>query len=97
LLVHVTDVQNSGMRYGGPDRRVLLDWGGLPHLARAGTAHVALACEAPGSLKAWRLDTSGTRGAEVPVRIQGGKAVLDLSTRGEDGKATLYYELSAGP
>lgn len=93
LLAHVTDVQNTGIRYSGPDRRVLLDWGGLPHLVRAGTARVSLACAAPDRLRAWRLDTSGKRLTTLPVRVEGSRAVLDLTTRGEDGKATLYYEI----
>lgn len=93
LLVHVTDVQNTGMRYSGPDRRVLLEWGGLPHLVRAGTARVSLACTNPARLRAWRLDTSGRRVASLPVRAEGSHAVLDLFTRGEDGRATLYYEI----
>jgi hypothetical protein len=94
LLVHVTDVQNTGMRYSGPDRRVLLDWGRLPHLARAGTARVSLACSDPARLRAWRLDTSGKRLTSLTVRVEGSHAVLDLSTRGDDGKATLYYEIA---
>jgi hypothetical protein len=93
LLVHTTDVQNTGMRYSGPDRRVLLDWGGLPHLARAGKARVSLAHDGASGLRAWRLDISGKRLGSVPVRVEGGKAVLELSTRAEDGKASLYYEV----
>lgn len=96
LLVHVTDVQNTGMRYAGPDRRVLLEWGTLPHLARAGRAQVTLAHGDAARLRAWRLDTAGNRLGAVPVRAESGKAVLDLATRGEDGRAVLLYEIAAG-
>jgi len=94
LLVHLTDVQMTNMRYAAPDRRVLEDWGTLPHLARQGGAQVTLEHAQAGTLKAWRLDTAGNRLAPVRVRASGNKAVLDLSTRGADGKATLYYELA---
>jgi hypothetical protein len=93
LLVHLTDVQNTGMRYAAPDRRVLEDWGTLPHIVRRGAATVTLVRPDASRLVAWRLDTSGKRVAPVPVRAEDGRAVLDLSTAGPDGKATLYYEV----
>ena len=45
LLTHLTDVQNSGIEYADPDLRVLLAWGGLPHLMRNGVADIELALE----------------------------------------------------
>ena len=45
LLTHLTDVQNSGIEYADPDLRVLLAWGGLPHLMRNGAAEIELALE----------------------------------------------------
>lgn len=94
LLVHLTDVQNANMTYAGPDRRVLTAWGTLPHLARRGTAQITLTHAQPGTLKAWRLDTSGKRVTTIPVRVANGKAILDLSTAASDGTATLYYEIA---
>ena len=43
LVTHLTDVQNSGIRYGDAARTILLDWGGLPHLAENGSAEIELA------------------------------------------------------
>lgn len=99
LLVHVSDVQMTNMRYAAPDRRVLLDWGTLPHLARAGRARVTLTHANAAKLQAWRLDTAGNRVAPLPVRVtnNGKQAVLDLATRGADGRATLYYEVVVRP
>ena len=93
LLVHLTDGQNTGMRYTAQDRRILEDWGHLPYLIQRGAAQVTLAHEAAKDLRAWRLDTAGNRVASVPVRVEGKRAVLDLSTRAPDGGATLYYEI----
>ena len=42
LVTHLTDVQNDGIRYGDPQRTILLDWGLLPHIMRAGKAEVEL-------------------------------------------------------
>ena len=42
LVTHLTDVQNSGIRYGDAARTILLDWGGLPHLAENGSALIEL-------------------------------------------------------
>lgn len=93
LLVHLTDVQNSNMRYSTPNRRVLEDWGGLPHLARRGSATITLAHRSPDRLKAWRLDTSGRRVAPLPVKVDGKQVILELTTEGPNG-ATLYYEVA---
>ncbi|MDX1933450.1 MAG: hypothetical protein SFU56_12645 [Capsulimonadales bacterium] len=91
LLTHLTDVRNEGMRFSSSDALVLENWGTLPHLARQGTVAVRLI--APGRWKAWRLDTAGNRVATVPVVRTGETVTVELSTRGPDGKATLYYEL----
>ena len=56
LVTHLTDVQNSGVRYRDPELTILEDWGGLPHLARNGAADLSLAV-ADGDWMAWRLDT----------------------------------------
>ena len=42
LLTHVTDVQDEGATYADEDRKVLLKWGKLPHLMRAGRALVSI-------------------------------------------------------
>ncbi|MBR4613929.1 MAG: hypothetical protein IKO40_14580 [Kiritimatiellae bacterium] len=42
LVTHLTDVQNTGARYADEAMTVLLDWGRLPHLMRAGKAKIEL-------------------------------------------------------
>jgi hypothetical protein len=94
LIVHATDVQNSGEKFRSQEKIVLEDWGRLPYLARAGRAEVSLVHEKPTRLKAWRLDASGRRISPLPVTAKNVKIILPLSTRDPSGKATLYYELS---
>src|ERR1043166_438863 len=72
LVTHLTDLQNTRIRYDDPARQTLLDWGTLPHLVRAGKAEIAIISPAP--LRVWALSPSGKRLAEVPARIEIGRA-----------------------
>ena len=94
LVTHLTDVQNSGIRYGDPGLTILLDWGRTPHLARRGAAEVSLTA-APGEWSAWRLDTAGRRLAEVPVSYDAdaGRLFFTARTDLDPAAATLFYEL----
>jgi hypothetical protein len=95
LVIHATDAQNTGMRYSAPSMRVLEDWGGLPHLLRAGKAGLTLRNAQGKRLKVWRLDTSGHRVAPIPIQTDGSGLHVELSTRAPNGKATLFYEIAA--
>ena len=59
LVTHLTDLQNTGIRYGERSRKTLLEWGKLPHLVRAGRAEVRLQIADPSQLHVWALSTSG--------------------------------------
>ncbi|MDX9979446.1 MAG: beta-galactosidase [Lentisphaeria bacterium] len=93
LLTHLTDLQNTGIRYAERARQVTLSWGKPPHLVRAGEARVTLRRAGDALPKVYVLATSGRRLGEVPVRkAADGALVLDISTKGADG-AQLLYEL----
>ena len=68
LLTHLTDVQNSGIRYADEALTILLDWGRLPHLMRRGAARIELALDAKEGIawRVFRLSPSGKRLGEVP-------------------------------
>ena len=68
LLTHLTDVQNSGIRYADEALTILLDWGKLPHLMRRGAARIELALDAKegSAWRVFRLSPSGKRLGEVP-------------------------------
>ncbi len=93
LLVHVTDVQNSGARFADQKRRVLEAWGELPYLARRGRARVDLATDRADELHVWALDMSGRRVAEVESTCEGGRICFVADTRGPAG-ACFYYEIA---
>lgn len=93
LLTHLTDVQNSGARYGERARRTLLAWGDLPHLAAAGSAHISLSTTRP--LEVWSLTIAGKRVAKIPTVMKAGRLEFTVAIAGND--AHLYYELTASP
>jgi hypothetical protein len=93
LLTHLTDLQNTEVRYAESARKTLLAWGKLPHLVAVGDARVALKRNAAKLPKAYVLATSGKRLSEVPVQKgKDGTLVIDISTKGASG-AQLMYEL----
>ena len=95
LVTHLTDVQNSGVRYRDPELTILEDWGGLPHLARNGVAEISLAVT-DGDWTAWRLDTAGRRLAQIPVVRDPatGRLAFTARTDYDSDAATLFYEIS---
>jgi len=70
LVTHLTDLQNSDIRYAEAARRTLLEWGHLPHLARAGKADLSIRLQSPARYQVWALAPSGKRLASVPVHAE---------------------------
>ena len=93
LLTHLTDVQNTGIRYAQQSRKTLLAWGGLPHLARNGKAEVRLAVKPAESFKVYALSTSGRRVAEVATHVVKGRLAFTAAVDGQPDSATLLYEI----
>jgi hypothetical protein len=89
LAVFATDVVNSGMLVSDGRRR-LHSLGTLPLLVRNGSASVQIG--ARHLRRAWALDTTGKRLAEIPVQRDGDRLSLRLGTV-VDGQGTLMAEL----
>ncbi len=96
LLVHLTEVQNTGARFRENDRLTLEAWGGLPYLARNGAARVRIARDADAApLRCWALGADGARAEALEVSEAAMGAVdVGVSVAGPAG-ARLYYELAA--
>ncbi len=90
LITHLTDLQNTGARFGENARETLLAWGSMPHLVRAGVAKVTLQVRNVHGAKAWALSTSGRRVAPVPTSVENGKLTLMLRVRGTEGARMIY-------
>lgn len=95
LVTHLTDLQNTEIRYAERARQTLLDWGQLPHLVRAGKAEVRVQLADPAAYQVWALATSGKRLAEIPSRTSGGELTFtaDVAGGGRHG-AVLCYEIA---
>jgi hypothetical protein len=92
LVTHLTDLQNSEIRYAEPARQTLLDWGHLPYLVRAGTAELSLQLKSPGRFHVWGLGPRGNRLAELPARTERGtlRFIADVAGAPDAGARMLY-------
>lgn len=92
LFTHLTDMQNSGARFTDESRRILLDWGKLPHLMKNGRAEISLSLE-PGVFDVYVLATDGTRQCQIPAAYADGKLmfIADIGRRKES--ASYLYEI----
>ncbi len=92
LFTHLTDVQNSNIKYADGTRTVVIDWGKRPHIMQVGCAKVSIKVML-GDWKIYALAADGTRRYEVPFTYDGG--VLNFTVRTDTDKkdASFLYEL----
>ncbi|MBK9140637.1 MAG: hypothetical protein IPM17_18085 [Verrucomicrobia bacterium] len=95
LVTHLTDLQNTDIKYAEPERKTLLDWGRMPHLVRSGRAEVSITLTAPERYGVWALAPSGRRLAEVPAVTSGGQLTFTADVAGDAPKgARMLYEVA---
>ncbi len=96
LVTHLTDLQNTGARYAGRVRKVLLSWGKLPHLVQAGRATVTVRVKRPSAAKVYGLSVSGKRQGEI-TGVKRGKDTLTIPLDiAANGEARMLYEVTVG-
>ncbi len=97
LVTHLTDSLTTGMRFAEADRKVLQNWGALPHLVRRGDASLTVRLPA-GDWRAWSVDITGARIGTHPLTRTAAADTwqMALSTVGPSG-ARLAYELEFVP
>ena len=95
LLTHVTDVQDEGTTYADGRRTVLLKWGRLPHLMRAGCAEITLMLEgfSFSRPKVYALRSDGSRRGEVESVFKAGALRFTADTARDPSDATFLYEI----
>jgi hypothetical protein len=90
----LTDLQNSGIRYAEEARQTLLDWGGLPHLVRAGQASVSVRLHQPGEYEVWALSPGGKRLVRLVTEAKDGELRFTLDVAGDvEAGARMLYEI----
>jgi len=96
LVLHITDIRNTGAAFTNDKCTDMTKWGELPYLAAAGEATISLKNANPG-LKVWAVAADGTRLRQVPATYENG--VYRFTARlaaGEGANApTMAYELAA--
>jgi len=90
LLTHLTDVQNTGVRYAERARKTLLSWGKLPYLVRVGQADISLALKNPEAYTVYALATNGRRVEKVATKTAEGKLCFTASVANPNGARMLY-------
>jgi hypothetical protein len=92
LVTHLTDLQNTGIRYAEEERQPLLAWGQLPCLVRHGRAEVSVRLERPELYAVWALSQGGRRLAEVPSEAIDGRLrfLADVGGKRAEGARMLY-------
>lgn len=70
LVIHLTDITNTGMHFGNGAKTRLIGWGTLPLLLRRGTAEVEISTGSPWRVTALRAD--GTLLGRVSSDFQNG-------------------------
>lgn len=91
LLLHLTDVLNSGMTFATGERTTLLRWGGSPQVVRVGSATVSLRSTVSG-LKLFACDHAGNRLAAVAADYADG--AYTFKTAITAARPQLVYELA---
>ena len=95
LLLHITDVQNTGAEFTNEKMTDTKDWGTLPYLAKTGSAEVRLQ-NANRNLAVYALASDGSRLRQVPARYIDGAYVFTAKVAAGEGRnsPTMMYELA---
>ena len=92
VLMHLTNTQASGMKFGNDKLDRLESWGRTPFLARRNTARVSLRLPG-GGWEFHALDTAGKRIARIPAQAQpDGSLRLEIDNF-RHPEAVFAYEL----
>ncbi len=95
LVTHLTDLQNTGIRYREPERKTLLEWGRLPYLVRAGKAEISLRFENPSKHRVWAISPGGKRLEQVTTRAESGGLMFTAEVGSQPASgARMMYEIA---
>ena len=92
VLVIATNALNNGIVFEDQNMQFLRNLGKTPSIIRTGKFTVALKNKNASGLKAYALDMSGERIAEIPVKAENGKAVFSIDTA---KTPAIFFELTA--
>jgi hypothetical protein len=88
LLFHLTDIQNSNIKFMSSARKILLEWGKLPLLMRRGEVTFRLKHQNFNNIKAWALSFNGRRTSAIPVTVKNGAIIINCNNA--NSQAMVY-------
>ena len=94
VLIYATDAVNSRMELS-PDRKKLINLGGLPVLLRVGKLEATLQNDQASTMKLYALGLDGSRQEELPLTAKAGVIQLSLDTRKLKKGPTPFFEIVA--
>ena len=94
LLTHLTDVQDTDIRYADDEFKILLAWGHLPHLMRTGKAKVSVRVAGTG-YAVYVLGTDGRRRRRAAADCRDGRLTFTADIGAEPSTASYLYEIVA--
>ncbi len=94
LLTHLTDLQNTEIKYAEEARQTLLAWGRLPYLVYSGKAVVQIRLNGAERFQVWALSTSGRRIAQLKTTISENTLRFEADVAGDPAVgARMLYEI----
>lgn len=93
LIINISHVKNSGMRYADGTKTLLKSYGSSPVLVRRGTTELELRRDFAG-FSLYALSPDGSRIEKIPFKNSGGSFFATLKNE-LNGKAVFVYELVA--
>ena len=96
LVLHITDIRNTGATFTNDRCTDMTKWGELPYLAAAGEAKISLR-NANQGLKVWAVAADGTRIRAVPATYENGayRFTARIAAGERENAPTMAYELSS--
>lgn len=95
VVFHLTDVQNEGETYKDAERKIVLDWGKIPHLVRAGKAKIGIQLDPNAEYYVYALATDGSRRWELKSTMSAcGRLTFLADVAADPDSATFIYEIA---
>ncbi|MBL8993029.1 MAG: hypothetical protein JNM63_06780, partial [Spirochaetia bacterium] len=93
LILHLTEINNAGMKYVNKGRNLVEAWGSPQRLVAKGRAEVSLQLSQPESFKVYGCDLSGKRLEEIPAKAANGSLSFLAETVRDSKARFLVYEV----
>ena len=93
VVLHLTQVDNTGATYSDLTERTTLAPGGLPQLVRSARTRIGLKVAEPEKRVVYALSRRGERLARIPATVEGGRLVFTAAVDRDPSAATFAYEV----